>query len=62
MGSWPPSHRQLDPIEREVRKAMVGVSGMPVSVQCVALPGRDETCLRLMKEVESNAALTIPIR
>ncbi|CAK8674012.1 unnamed protein product [Clavelina lepadiformis] len=27
--------------------------GMPVGVQCVALPWQDEICLRVMKEVES---------
>ena len=27
--------------------------GMPVGVQCVALPWQEEQCLRVMKEVES---------
>lgn len=26
--------------------------GLPVAVQCVALPWQEELCLRLMKEVE----------
>ncbi len=30
-----------------------GSVGLPVGIQCVALPYRDEVCLRLMKELES---------
>lgn len=26
--------------------------GLPVAVQCVALPWQEELCLRLMKEIE----------
>lgn len=34
------------------KKAVTGAEGLPVAVQCVALPWQDELCLRLMKEVE----------
>ncbi|XP_043984263.1 vitamin D3 hydroxylase-associated protein-like [Gambusia affinis] len=32
--------------------AVSGAEGLPVAVQCVALPWQDELCLRFMKEVE----------
>lgn len=38
--------------DAQVKKACEKSLGMPVAVQCVALPFRDEKCLRLMKEVE----------
>uniref|UniRef100_A0A8C7R6W3 Fatty-acid amide hydrolase 1 n=1 Tax=Oncorhynchus mykiss TaxID=8022 RepID=A0A8C7R6W3_ONCMY len=34
------------------RKAVTGGEGLPVAVQCVALPWQDELCLRFMREVE----------
>lgn len=33
-------------------QAVSGAEGLPVAVQCVALPWQDELCLRFMKEVE----------
>ncbi|XP_077784895.1 fatty-acid amide hydrolase 1-like [Podarcis muralis] len=33
-------------------KAIQGAVGLPVAVQCIALPWQDELCLRFMKEVE----------
>lgn len=33
-------------------QAVTGAQGLPVGVQCVALPWQDELCLRFMKEVE----------
>lgn len=33
-------------------QAVSGGEGLPVAVQCVALPWQDELCLRFMKEVE----------
>ncbi|XP_032074829.1 fatty-acid amide hydrolase 1-like isoform X2 [Thamnophis elegans] len=33
-------------------KAVKGAVGLPVAVQCVALPWQEELCLRFMKEVE----------
>lgn len=33
-------------------QAVEGSIGLPVAVQCVALPWQDELCLRFMKEVE----------
>ncbi|KAK5616254.1 hypothetical protein CRENBAI_015162 [Crenichthys baileyi] len=40
--SWDKLHKQ----------AVTGAEGLPLAVQCVALPWRDELCLRFMKEVE----------
>uniref|UniRef100_I3J195 Fatty-acid amide hydrolase 1 n=1 Tax=Oreochromis niloticus TaxID=8128 RepID=I3J195_ORENI len=34
------------------KEAVAGGEGLPVAVQCVALPWQDELCLRFMKEVE----------
>ncbi|OWK64423.1 Vitamin D3 hydroxylase-associated protein [Lonchura striata] len=34
-------------------QAVAGAVGMPVAVQCVALPWQEELCLRFMKEVET---------
>ncbi|XP_060933404.1 fatty-acid amide hydrolase 1 [Limanda limanda] len=34
------------------KEAVTGGEGLPVAVQCVALPWQDELCLRLMREVE----------
>ncbi|XP_066297891.1 fatty-acid amide hydrolase 1-like [Branchiostoma lanceolatum] len=42
-----------DIFDRYVRQATKGAVGMPVAVQCVALPWQEEACLRLMKEVET---------
>ncbi|XP_067086870.1 fatty-acid amide hydrolase 1 [Osmerus mordax] len=41
-----------DPWDKQFVKAVTGAEGLPVAVQCVALPWQDELCLRLMKEVE----------
>ncbi|XP_077189995.1 fatty-acid amide hydrolase 1-like [Paroedura picta] len=38
--------------DRTFMKAVEGAVGLPVAVQCVALPWQDELCLRFMKEVE----------
>ena len=32
-----------------------GSVGLPVAVQCIALPWEEELCLRFMKEVETTA-------
>lgn len=39
--------------ERILKEAAVGALGLPVAVQCVALPWQDELCLRFMREVET---------
>ncbi|NXA59060.1 FAAH1 hydrolase, partial [Mohoua ochrocephala] len=39
--------------DRTLVKAFRGSVGMPVAVQCVALPWQEELCLRFMKEVET---------
>ncbi|KAJ8279406.1 hypothetical protein COCON_G00064720 [Conger conger] len=38
------------------KQAVTGAVGLPVAVQCIALPWRDELCLRFMKEVEQLVA------
>ncbi|KAM4022197.1 fatty-acid amide hydrolase 1-like [Anomaloglossus baeobatrachus] len=38
--------------DKLLKKAMTDSVGLPVAVQCVALPWQEEQCLRLMKEVE----------
>ncbi|KFQ17194.1 Fatty-acid amide hydrolase 1, partial [Merops nubicus] len=42
-----------DPWDRMLKQAVAGGVGLPVAVQCVALPWQEELCLRLMKEVET---------
>uniref|UniRef100_H2V7W7 Fatty-acid amide hydrolase 1 n=1 Tax=Takifugu rubripes TaxID=31033 RepID=H2V7W7_TAKRU len=42
-----------DCFDRLFKKAVSGGQGLPVAVQCVALPWQDELCLRFMKEVET---------
>ncbi|XP_019356913.1 PREDICTED: vitamin D3 hydroxylase-associated protein-like [Gavialis gangeticus] len=44
-----------DAWDRRLRKAVEGAVGLPVAVQCVALPWQEELCLRFMKEVETLA-------
>ncbi|NXK19941.1 VDHAP protein, partial [Arenaria interpres] len=39
--------------DRTLKQAVAGAVGLPVAVQCVALPWQEELCLRLMKEVET---------
>ncbi|XP_054240118.1 vitamin D3 hydroxylase-associated protein-like [Indicator indicator] len=42
-----------DPWDQMLKQAVAGAVGLPVAVQCVALPWQEELCLRLMKEVET---------
>ncbi|XP_029473766.1 fatty-acid amide hydrolase 1-like isoform X2 [Rhinatrema bivittatum] len=42
----------MDLWDKNFTKAMEGGVGLPVAVQCVALPWQEELCLRFMKEVE----------
>ncbi|NWX09008.1 FAAH1 hydrolase, partial [Caloenas nicobarica] len=42
-----------DPWDRTLKQAVTGAVGLPVAVQCVALPWQEELCLRFMKEVET---------
>ncbi|OCT82708.1 hypothetical protein XELAEV_18025238mg [Xenopus laevis] len=42
-----------DMLDKLFVKAVEGGLGLPLSVQCVALPYQDELCLRFMKEVET---------
>ncbi|XP_028589425.1 vitamin D3 hydroxylase-associated protein-like [Podarcis muralis] len=41
-----------DPWDKRMKEAVEGAIGLPVAVQCVALPWQEELCLRFMKEVE----------
>uniref|UniRef100_A0A672I464 Fatty-acid amide hydrolase 1 n=1 Tax=Salarias fasciatus TaxID=181472 RepID=A0A672I464_SALFA len=41
-----------DAMDKCFKKAVSGGEGLPVAVQCVALPWQDELCLRFMREVE----------
>uniref|UniRef100_A0A673X5R9 Fatty-acid amide hydrolase 1 n=1 Tax=Salmo trutta TaxID=8032 RepID=A0A673X5R9_SALTR len=41
-----------DLLDKLYRKAVTGGEGLPVAVQCVALPWQDELCLHFMREVE----------
>ncbi|XP_069498366.1 vitamin D3 hydroxylase-associated protein-like [Ambystoma mexicanum] len=50
------TERQNDMWDRAMRKAVEGGVGLPLSVQCVALPWQEELCLRFMKEVETLTA------
>uniref|UniRef100_H3CMC4 Fatty-acid amide hydrolase 1 n=1 Tax=Tetraodon nigroviridis TaxID=99883 RepID=H3CMC4_TETNG len=42
-----------DGFDKLYKKAVSGGQGLPVAVQCVALPWQDELCLRFMREVET---------
>ncbi|KAM8930863.1 fatty-acid amide hydrolase 1-like [Pelodytes ibericus] len=42
-----------DPCDKLFKKAVEGGVGLPLAVQCVALPYQEELCLRFMKEVET---------
>ncbi|XP_036611348.1 vitamin D3 hydroxylase-associated protein-like [Trichosurus vulpecula] len=42
-----------DSRDKNFKKAIAGSLGLPIAVQCVALPWREELCLRFMKEVET---------
>ncbi|KAJ7398124.1 Vitamin D3 hydroxylase-associated protein [Pitangus sulphuratus] len=40
-----------DPWDKRLKEAVEGAVGLPVAVQCVALPWQQELCFRFMKEV-----------
>uniref|UniRef100_A0A8D0KJV8 Fatty-acid amide hydrolase 1 n=1 Tax=Salvator merianae TaxID=96440 RepID=A0A8D0KJV8_SALMN len=42
-----------DPWDTRMKEAVEDAIGLPVAVQCVALPWQEELCLRFMKEVET---------
>lgn len=42
-----------DPWDKIVKEATKGAVGLPVAVQCVAPPFREEICLRVMREIEA---------
>jgi len=43
-----------DCVSRLLRKCQKGSAGLPVGIQVVTLPYREEMCLRLMKEIEAG--------
>ena len=43
-----------DRLAKFAQKAITGCTGMPVGVQVVALPFRDEVALRVMKDLEGK--------
>ncbi|XP_066547821.1 fatty-acid amide hydrolase 1 [Amia ocellicauda] len=45
-----------DPWDKLFIPALSGGQGLPIAVQCVALPWQDELCLRFMKEVQTLTA------
>ncbi|XP_030888409.1 fatty-acid amide hydrolase 1-like [Leptonychotes weddellii] len=44
-----------DSSDKSFWEAVQGSVGLPVAVQCVALPWEEELCLRFMKEAETLA-------
>eukprot|EP00471_Norrisiella_sphaerica_P008421 CAMPEP_0184499456 /NCGR_PEP_ID=MMETSP0113_2-20130426/41556_1 /TAXON_ID=91329 /ORGANISM="Norrisiella sphaerica, Strain BC52" /LENGTH=531 /DNA_ID=CAMNT_0026887371 /DNA_START=6 /DNA_END=1601 /DNA_ORIENTATION=+ len=50
-----------DSITAAAQVAAIGSSGLPMGVQVVALPWRDELCLKAMKAVEAAVGWEIPI-
>ncbi|XP_060061935.1 fatty-acid amide hydrolase 1 isoform X3 [Erinaceus europaeus] len=42
-----------DTFDKNFQEAVRGSTGLPVAVQCIALPWEEELCLRFMKEVET---------
>ncbi|XP_046938312.1 vitamin D3 hydroxylase-associated protein-like [Lynx rufus] len=44
-----------DSTDKNFQRAIQGSVGLPVAVQCIALPWEEELCLRFMKEVETLA-------
>ncbi|XP_049479452.1 fatty-acid amide hydrolase 1-like [Panthera uncia] len=44
-----------DSTDKNFQRAVQGSVGLPVAVQCIALPWEEELCLRFMKEVETLA-------
>ena len=45
-----------NPILKDMRSGCAGDEGLPVSVQVVTLPFREELCLHVMKTVEAVTA------
>uniref|UniRef100_A0A914V9B0 fatty acid amide hydrolase n=1 Tax=Plectus sambesii TaxID=2011161 RepID=A0A914V9B0_9BILA len=43
-----------DPWDKVVKEASKGAVGLPIAVQCVAPPFREEICLRVMREIETG--------
>jgi len=46
---------QNDGVEAIVRASSRSIAGLPTAVQCVALPWKEEVCLRVMRELHADA-------
>jgi len=51
-----------DAFEYAAKKAMAGASGMPVGVQIVGWPGKDEVVLRVMREIQDKSKFKLPLQ
>jgi len=47
-----PTRSPLNLQHKRVKQAMKGTVGLPVNIQVVTLPWREELCLRVMKDIE----------
>jgi hypothetical protein len=51
-----------DAFEYAAKQAMMGASGMPVGVQIVGWPGKDEMVLRVMREIQDKSKFKLPLQ
>jgi fatty acid amide hydrolase len=49
-----------DKFAKTMVELMNGSAGLPVAVQVVTLPHEDETCLRVMNEIEKEVQFNFP--
>lgn len=57
---YEPSRHRNDSLTRAAQGAMKGSAGLPIGVQVVALPWREEKCLGAMKRLEAALARDVP--
>lgn len=48
------SYPENDSLVRKIKSVLLDTFDLPVGVQCVAPPFREEICLRVLKEIEAN--------
>ena len=51
---------QNDAVEAIIRASAHGIAGLPTAVQCVSLPWKEETCLRVMHELQLDSQRRVP--
>ena len=51
---------QNDAVEAIIRASAHGIAGLPTAVQCVSLPWKEETCLRVMRELQLDSQRRVP--